>query len=416
MLVKTWQLGTARSRLLRNALVSLKLHVHFVRSRIEYRLFSVLALCMIARYASLGHRPAALWTVRRVLPTSRVQSELVKQHSWSECAECCSDLSGVLKNISAPELNLVCFDLNFVNRTQQYYAVLTTLAPHFSFYLRMAKQFLMDAGSEVKLQRKIVWRLEDNSTIQRTNLMALKQTGAAVVSHSSRLADSDPPLYTSWVPNFHFIDKKGFTEVVERIHKIRVDFKSRKMQIFWAGSTTGIPCDNIPPCTNTCQELLRVKLVRQFSNITFLKFALSSVVQWCGGSDSWLQGKGMIQPHVAEINWANHRGVLDIDGNVDAWGLRWRLGSGSVVFIVKSSYEHLYSNLLTDGVHYIGIDSDLSDLLEKTSIITSHEAVDVQYLENVVSNALMQMKELTYPKVVAAVASALHKDLASEQS
>ena len=47
--------------------------------------------------------------------------------------------------------------------------------------------------------------------------------------------------------------------------------------------------------------------------------------------------------------------VLEIDGNIDAWGNRWRMESGSVLFLVKSNFKHFYSDKLVDGVHTTSI-------------------------------------------------------------
>mmetsp|Transcript_3951 Transcript_3951/g.13731 ORF Transcript_3951/g.13731 Transcript_3951/m.13731 type:complete len:219 (+) Transcript_3951:2118-2774(+) len=162
-------------------------------------------------------------------------------------------------------------------------------------------------------------------------------------------------------------------------------------------------------------ELRRVKLVRYFRNITWLNLRLSKVVQGCHGHEAALKDEGLLQEHVHEPEWARYRGVLDIDGNVDAWGLRWRLESGSVFFLVRLSYQHFFSNSLVDGIHYISIDAKLDNLREKTSIVHSQEVEDVKYLENVAKNAKLHVAELTYLKVTSAVARALLLDKRGKQ-
>ena len=90
--------------------------------------------------------------------------------------------------------------------------------------------------------------------------------------------------------------------------------------------------------------------------------------------------------------------------------LRWRLESGSVVFLVKSSYEHFFSNSLVDGTHYVGIDANFDNLKEKTTLVYSQEVEDIKYLEYVANNAKLLMRELRYHKVTSAVARALLAD------
>jgi len=348
-----------------------------------------------------------------MLRLTSISRSRIRGCSWAECSTCCSELSSVLTKFRpTAEPNLVCFDVQFFIRTRQHYTVLTSFAPHFSFYLRMAQDFLLDAGSNVKLSHKIVWRLEDNSTIQSPLVLAMIEAGVAVVAHSIEVTESVPPSFTTWVPNFHFIEKRGFSVVARRLSTRHVPYTERKRQVIWAGSTTGVPCYDIAPCVSSCNELDRVKLVRYFStkNITWLNLRLSNAVQWCHGSAAALRDEGLLRDHVQEDEWAKYRGVLDIDGNVDAWGLRWRLESGSVVFLVKSSYEHFFSNSLVDGTHYVGIDANFDNLKEKTTIVYSQEVEDVKYLENVANNAKLLMRELSYQKVTSAVARALLTD------
>jgi hypothetical protein len=97
-----------------------------------------------------------------------------------------------------------------------------------------------------------------------------------------------------------------------------------------------------------------------------------------------------------------------MDGNVDAWGNRWRMESGSVVFIVKSKFAHYYSDELEDGVHYVGIAADLSDLIERTRIVTDETEENLAKLSRIASNAARLMREkYTYDKVVVDVADKL---------
>ena len=63
--------------------------------------------------------------------------------------------------------------------------------------------------------------------------------------------------------------------------------------------------------------------------------------------------------------------------------------------------------MLVDGTHYISVNSDMSDLLEKTSMIQSQRPEDVQYLKKIAENARLLMTELTYFKLVSSVGSAI---------
>ena len=61
-----------------------------------------------------------------------------------------------------------------------------------------------------------------------------------------------------------------------------------------------------------------------------------------------------------------------------------------------------------DGVHYVGISDDLSDLTERTRIVTDESAENVAKLSRIASNAARLMREkYTYDKVVVDVADVL---------
>ena len=103
----------------------------------------------------------------------------------------------------------------------------------------------------------------------------------------------------------------------------------------------------------------------------------------------------------------DYRGMIDIDGHVDAWGSHWRYATQSVVFKVESDYVNIYSNSLLDGVHYIGLNANLSDLLPKTAIITSNDTDTLKYLEKIAENARQTITAFSYGSEVERVAQVL---------
>jgi len=329
--------------------------------------------------------------------------------TWSECGDCCSDLHRVAANSADIEPNIICFDVNFHSRKQQYYAQLSPFDPAFSFYLGMAQKFLVDVGTKVKLRRRIVWRIEDDATIRPVTVHEFKRTASAVVGHSVHNLRGNVSSYTTLFPNFHFIQSKGYHNISSHLDSsIGIPYDKRHPKVFWAGSTTGELREGLRTSENPCDDLIRVNLVRQFQKVRWLSLILTHLVQGCEGHESAYTAEGILQKHVPEERWALYRGVIDIDGNVDAWGLVWRLASGSVVFRVKSSYSSYISKWIIDGVHYIGLSADLSDLEEKTSIVKSSRSKDVIFLKQIANNARMLMKnQFQYSRVVSDIATLL---------
>ena len=62
---------------------------------------------------------------------------------------------------------------------------------------------------------------------------------------------------------------------------------------------------------------------------------------------------------------STYKYILNIDGHVKAFRLGNELRMGSVVLIVESDYRLWFQEFLVDGVHYVSVSPDLSDLEEK---------------------------------------------------
>ena len=339
-------------------------------------------------------------------------SSLTKQKKWHGCPECCVRSRNIVSRYPHAEANVMCFDFGSTENSSAmkylYHTSVTHFDPIFSFYLKAAQDFLYDVDSKEAIHGEVIWRLEDNSTIDAGLLVELNKVGVAVAAHSRRLGDDISARYTILFPNFHFIHTKAFRKIIRRLEEYDRPFLERTKDVFWAGSTTGFPSETKGlPSDNFCDNLLRVKLVRQHANVTWLNFAITKVVQHCSGSEEMLRRDGLMKAKVPEETWIRHRGILDIDGNVDAWGLRWRLASGSVVFRVRSSYESYTSQRLIDGVHYVELSPDFTDLDEKLSILLSDASHDIKYLEGITRNSRTILRDTDYASIVHRVAMEL---------
>ena len=112
---------------------------------------------------------------------------------------------------------------------------------------------------------------------------------------------------------------------------------------------------------------------------------------------------------VPEVDWAKCRGLLDVDGNVDAWGSFWRMCSRSLVFKVKSQYTNFFSSYFKEDVHFITIDQDLSDMENKTFLIKSDAYETLHRMEKIATKAYEVAQQLTYQRVVSHVAALVFK-------
>ena len=69
---------------------------------------------------------------------------------------------------------------------------------------------------------------------------------------------------------------------------------------------------------------------------------------------------------------ALHAWQIDIDGNVNSWGLLWKLLSGSCILRVQSTRRQWYHQRLHPWVHLVPLQADLSDLNEQLEWCINH--------------------------------------------
>ena len=287
-------------------------------------------------------------------------------------------------------------------------------------YFKSALRFLRDVASEQRKNRgersgvaiRLLWVIDDDASLPRKLQRELKSLNIFILAHSIN-ANCFTDESVVLAPNFHFIKRDGFKLFLRNLREREIPFDERKSDVFWRGSTSGMStkCE-VEESTRVdgnervtaCVKLPRVRAVQSSINVPWLDVEITRRVQSCQG-----QTNVRISPRVSEQHWITHKGILEIDGNVDAWGNRWRMESGSVLFLVKSNFKHYYSDKLVDGIHYIGISGDLHDLVEKTKIITNTDGESLTKLRDITANARALMQEFTYERVVKGVSHRLNE-------
>lgn len=134
----------------------------------------------------------------------------------------------------------------------------------------------------------------------------------------------------------------------------------------WRGSSTGTP--RLTPA-NLAQNL-RYRLCAASRRLgPWLDARFTAVVQ-CPDPptqqmvEQQLHRQELLTPKVSPWHLALHRWILEIDGNVNSWGLLWKLLSGSCVLRVHSPRQQWYHHQLQPWQHLVPIAADLSNLAE----------------------------------------------------
>jgi len=345
--------------------------------------------------------------------TSKLAKTVSIAKSGKLCNGCCQTSQRVLRsNLQLLRHkhdkhadNLVCFTYDSTSGSL-FYKHLTKFHPVYGHYLEMAQKFLTDVFLWSNIFRaskgEVVWIISDDCTISHDIIKILHDLHIPFLAHSIEKKSRSVSVL---VPNFHFIEKDGYEQMQERMKK--VNLARRHASVFWRGSTTGVPC-SVPSmfglrCKHTCENVQRVELVHLSSEIPWIDAKLSNLVQWCIGKESEL--RNLLSRSTPEIFWTNYRGIIEIDGNVDAWGNRWRMVSGSVIFRVESPYVSSFTEHQIHHVHYVPITANFSNLKSSTKIITSRVPADIQKLNNIAKNAYEYGAKYTYSYEVQKVAS-----------
>lgn len=325
-------------------------------------------------------------------------------YAWNMSDEVCKDIRAAITSSATSKTSLVCFDFNS-QRQVQFYTKLTLFEDSTKPYLDSALQFLLDIfkATSRKVERRFVWALHDDASFEHSAAQSiLRLKCVTILAHSVKESFLQ---YITLVPNFHFIRDDGFSTLCDKFENVDSSFADRDETVFWRGVTTGMCAHKHKTEVCTCKDLQRMEAVNAAKDIQHLDFGITAGVQICSSHDvSEVQ-----TTRIPEIGWARHRGILEIDGNVDAWGNFWRMCSRSIVFKVESQYINYFSSYFKKDVHFIGLNQDMSDLLNKTEIVKSEAPETLLRLAEIATKAQDVARQLTYQKIVLRIADTVFK-------
>ena len=73
------------------------------------------------------------------------------------------------------------------------------------------------------------------------------------------------------------------------------------------------------------------------------------------------------------VEQSKYKYIINIDGHVSAFRLSIELSMGSVILLVDSEWRMWYTDILIPGTHYVSINADLSNLIEKIQWCRDHD-------------------------------------------
>jgi len=142
--------------------------------------------------------------------------------------------------------------------------------------------------------------------------------------------------------------------------KDHVSWSDKKTICFWRGSSTGNQYNHTDYMKN--MRILLCLLSKKHSNI--LNAKLTSIVNFSDeNTKTVIENLNIMDNFIGVNEFFEYKYLIDIDGNYNSWsGCFSKLLSNSVVFKVDSDYKQWFYDRLKPFVHYIPVNSDLSNL------------------------------------------------------
>jgi len=173
--------------------------------------------------------------------------------------------------------------------------------------------------------------------------------------------------------------------------KLNIPWNEKKPIAFFRGQSTG--------CGNSIESNPRIKLAyldskwNKDNNKQILDAKIVRWVQRLKKSEKdtefnkintyELEKQGIKLAQKVPLNEVyKYKYVINVDGNISAFRLGFLLGIGSTILMVEGKYKLWFEQWLIEGVHYIRIKEDLSNLKEKIEWCINHDDECKKIAEN----------------------------------
>jgi len=177
------------------------------------------------------------------------------------------------------------------------------------------------------------------------------------------------------IPDAYCLGSHGFLLLRQQLIQHPLPpWQARKSIACWRGASTDSKQITLTTLGNSRRYQL-CQLTRRRPDLLDARF--SNVVQCASASDQQaveqhLREQHLLAPRLEPLAMAQCRWLLDLDGNVNSWGLLWKLLSGCCVIRVSSSRGQWFHHRLIPGRHLVAVQPDLNDLEDKLSWCQEH--------------------------------------------
>ena len=329
-------------------------------------------------------------------------SDICSDQTWYEI---CNNARDIILSPEFPSQPLTCCCLS--NQTQSalfhYPSIVPNGNPKIERYHYDQQYFLQTVakhGNFLRIGMAIAcWG--DTCNLSKDKRKVLVEKKIAILLHTFEKTENDTlsllfPSNFIFIPDHLFIRSNGYKELINSTNALPKSIAEREPIIFWRGSSTGRIFSMV--------ENDRYKMCLLAKNYSWVDAGITQA--YSQYSQKIYADNGVYRSYKNEYEWIKYRGIIDIDGSVNAWGLNWRLASGSVVFKVESNWTNALIEKMIPWKHYISLKEDFSDFKAFTSLITNENFLPI--FEKIARNAFTLVKEFSFENEVDRVVASLN--------
>ena len=189
----------------------------------------------------------------------------------------------------------------------------------------------------------------------------------------------DPRVCLVPDPDFYFTG--GYAKFRQHCREMLPAWEQRDARVFWRGSSPGMrrvqpPGEGAPDDLDWLQRLSLCRRAAQPDLAPLTDCGITTLAQM---HEPWLAERvaaaGLLRPLVSREAFLQHRVVIDVDGNSNAWsGLFCSLLSRSCILKIGSEhgFRQWYYDRLVPWQTHVPVAPDLSDLADAVAWTTQH--------------------------------------------
>jgi hypothetical protein len=170
------------------------------------------------------------------------------------------------------------------------------------------------------------------------------------------------------LPDPYALGSEGYRLFREQLERQPLPpWRERLPRVFWRGASTGSQAITVQrlPANRRYQLCQHTRRFPQWLDARLTRIVQCRDVEAEQRVLEHLRERQLMAPACEPWYFGLHRFLIEIDGNVNSWGLLWKLLSGSCVLRVDSTRRQWYHPMLQPYHHIVPIAADLCDLPDR---------------------------------------------------